>query len=376
VKVLVAPCSFKGSLSPTEAARAIDAGFREGFPGAATRCLPIADGGEGTLEVLGAAGLSRASARTLDALGRTVPAEIGFFPDGSAVVESAQACGLWRLAREERDPMRASSVGVGMLLDAALARGARRLLVGLGGSATVDGGLGMLEALGARALDGAGVPVPRGGAGLARLQHLDLAPVRARLRGVDLVALCDVLSPLLGPRGARMYMAQKGVSPAEEDALEAGLVRLAEVALRDYGLDLRDLAGAGAAGGLGAALALCGARLVSGGEAVLDALGVREAVAGSDLVLGGEGRVDEQTLAGKAIAALAGATRAVRRPLLVFCGSVGAGREALARAGITAVFPLVRGPVDEEEAIGRASELLRAAAREVGWLAAALGAAL
>jgi glycerate kinase len=372
MNVLVAPCSFKGSLSGREAARAILAGFKAGHPRACLRALSLADGGEGTLDALLEEGGERVAVEVSDPLGRQVRAEVGILPDGTAAIESAQAAGLLLLRPEERDPLCATSRGVGELLVAALARRPKRILVGLGGSATVDGGAGMLEALGARFLGAGGAPVAGAAKALASLERIDLGPASARLAGVEVMALCDVQSPLLGPRGARMYMRQKGASEEACAALEAGLRRFAEVASRAAGVEVADLPGGGAAGGMGAALALLGARLVSGSEHLLEHRHARAHVAASDLVLGGEGRVDEQTLAGKAMLAMAELARSEGKPFIVFAGSY-LPSEALFASGVTALFSIIPGPMSEAQAMAGASEHLRRAAEQVGRLVAASG---
>jgi glycerate kinase len=366
-RYLVAPAAFKGSLRAAEAARAIALGLAEADPAAEVDLLPLADGGEGTLEALLAArGGELCEATVRDPLGRPVAAHYALLSDGSAVVESAQACGLLRLRSDELDPRRASTHGVGDLVRAALRHSPRRLLVGLGGSATVDGGAGMLQALGARLLDAQGEDLASGGAALTRLCGIDLTGLDPLLKTVEIVVLCDVRSPLLGAHGARLYMGQKGADPGTEAELEAGLRRLADVARAALGLDLATLEGAGAAGGLGAGLALLGGRRVSGGQWILEELRADSRLAACDVALGGEGRIDEQSLEGKAMLGLARRARAAGKPLLLFCGSHGAELSRLYAEGVTAVFPIVRGATSEAEAMARAFELLRETAREVG----------
>ena len=284
MRAVAAPASLKGVLSATAAAGALAAGFRS--VGVAADEVPVADGGEGTAEVLERAlGGEWCSATVSDPLGRPVEARFLLLPDGAAVLESAEAIGLGRLAPDERDPLRASSRGLGELIQAAVDAGAGELLICLGGSATVDGGLGLREVLG-------GFPVP------------------AR-------ALCDVRNPLLGPRGAaRAFGPQKGASTEQVEELEAGLAadrRLAPV---------RDLPGAGAAGGLGAAFAALGAELVPGAELVLDLIGFRERARGAALVITGEGTVDRSTTEGKAPGEVLNVCRELELRCALFGGRV------------------------------------------------------
>lgn len=374
MKILIAPTSFKGSLTPVEAADAIASGIRAGFPNAELVTLPLADGGEGTLQVLtDTLNGERRQATVDDPLGRPVDAEFGLIDDGRiAVVESAQAIGLTRLPEVERDPFRASSHGVGQLIRAALDTDARTLWIGLGGSATVDGGLGMLQSLGARCLDSDGRPVSRGGRGLDELSSIDLAPLDERLAKIELIALCDVQSPLLGDRGARLYMAQKGASSEQAEVFESGLRRLANVAERVANCRIDTVSGSGAAGGLGAALALLDARLVSGSHFVMDALDAEAAVASADLVITGEGRLDVQTSAGKPVAALAARAQAHGCPILALCGSWSGSQSLVADLGLTACFSIVPEPMPNAQALRQADDHLHNTARGLGALIDAL----
>jgi len=370
MRVLIAPCSFKGSLTAREASRRIASGLRAASPKLETIECPLADGGEGTLEVLlEALGGERRSAKVEDPLGHEIHADYGLSGGGKrAILEAAQAIGLTLLRPEERDPLRASTYGLGQLVKAALDRGVRELWIGLGGSATVDGGAGMLQALGARLISTKGDEIPRGGGGLAELSVLDLSGLDPRLKGVQLTILCDVMSPLLGPRGARLYMPQKGAAPKACEKLELGLGRFAEAAYKATGIDVREIPGAGAAGGLGAAFALIGGKLVSGSEFIIKKLKVEEKLRACDLVIGGEGRVDEQTLEGKGLLALAGIAKHQKRPFIALCGSRSADLRALHQAGVTAIFTILPGPVALEEAISNAAKHLEQTAYQLGAL--------
>ena len=371
-KILIAPAAFKGSLRPQEAAEAIAQGLRRALPEAELVPCPLADGGDGTLEVLlSALGGDLHRARVEDPLGRPVEAEFGVL-DGVAVIEMARAAGLVLLSPGERDPLRASTYGVGQLVLAALDEGVREIWLGLGGGATVDGGAGFLQALGAQLLDADGRPIPKGGEGLGKLTRLDLSTVDPRVRRTRVVALCDVLGPLLGPRGARLYMPQKGATPEQCEALERNLAHFAEVALRDAGIDVREIPGAGAAGGLGAALALLGAELVSGSGFIAEKLGLREHIQKCDLIFGGEGQLDAQTLEGKGILKLAHLARAHQKPLVILCGSRSGDLSPLHREGVTAAFSIVPGPVSLEEALRQGEQNLRETAYQLGVLLKAL----
>jgi glycerate kinase len=374
MRALIAPSAFKGSLRPREASRAIAEGLQSSYPEIELIERPLADGGDGTLEVLlHAFEGSLQSARVEDPLGRPIEAEFGLLDDGRiAVIEMARAAGVALFKPEELDPLRASTYGVGRLVLAALDQGAREIWLGLGGSATVDGGAGFLEALGARLPDGRGRPIPRGGAGLAQLAAVDLATVDVRVKNTALIALSDVLSPLLGLGGARLYMPQKGATPAMCEELERNLAHFAEIALRDTGIDVREVPGAGAAGGLGAALALLGAQLVSGSEFIIEKLELEERIGECDLVIGGEGQVDVQTLEGKGTLALARLANRSHTPLVVLCGSRSGDLRALHEAGVTAVFSIVPGPIPLEDAVRTGFENMRETARQLGALLRAL----
>ncbi len=377
MRVLIAPAPFKGSLSSVAAAEAIARGVRAGCPDAELSTTPLADGGEGTLHVLlNARDATSERVTVTDPFGRAVGAQLGWLPGDIAVVEMAQAAGLTLMTEDERDPMRASSFGVGQLIKAALDEGAREIWIGLGGSATADGGLGMLQALGAKLRDGGGRPVSEGGQGLRELASVDLSTRDARLSRTTLKALCDVDSPLLGPQGARRYMPQKGATPEQGEALASGLARFADLAERELAGDVRDTRGAGAAGGLGAALALLGADLVSGSRFVMDALDIDHELTSCDLVITGEGQIDEQTLAGKTIGALAGRCRSFGRPLVALCGSHSGKLTDLHAQGIDAVFAIVPGPASRDAAMAEAERNLAQTGQNVGAFVRAMARAV
>ena len=299
MRVLVCPTAFKESLSTTEVADAIAVGVRRASPSAKIRTLPQSDGGSGLVEALAEAqGGREARIHTTDPLGREVDARVLWTAADEVVIESAEACGLHLLAPDERNPLRTATDGVGTLLERCAVDGARRAILGLGGSATVDGGTGMARALGWRLLDRAGRDLEPGGGALTELAMIERPPLRLPLA---VTALADVRSPLLGPDGAAgRFAPQKGASPQEVDRLERGLTRLADVAVRDLGLDVRELPGTGAAGGLGAGcLLFLDAELVPGAEYLLQASGFEAALADADLLITGEGAWDATSGLGK-----------------------------------------------------------------------------
>jgi glycerate kinase len=337
VRIVIAPDSFKGTLSADLAAAAIATGLARVLPAAELLLRPIADGGEGTVAAALRAGYSPRTVRVSGPDGHPVQATFAT-DDGTAVVELASAAGV---GLAEPAALTASTRGVGELLRAALDADVRRLVLGIGGSATTDGGAGMLQALGVRLLDSDGADVAPGGAGLARLDRIDATGVDPRLAGVELVVATDVMNPLTGPTGAAVVFGpQKGASPAEVASLDAALVRYAAVLRRDLGVDVADLPGAGGAGGTAAGALALGARLVSGAALVCDLVGLSEAMVDADLGMTGEGSLDEQTLSGKAPAEVAARARAAGVPCLALAGVVALSPDRLAAAGFTGAHAL------------------------------------
>ncbi len=337
MKVLVAPDSFKGSLSAVRAARAMARGVLQACPGADVDLCPLGDGGEGTTEALihGGGGEIR-RARVTGPLARPVDATWGWLPGQVAVVEMASAAGLPLVPEGQRNPLGTTTFGVGELVRQALDAGARIILMGLGGSATTDGGSGLAQALGVT-FEGGSTPMT--GADLRALRRVDLGMRDPRLEAVTVTALCDVDAPLLGPRGAaRVYSPQKGASPADVDELERGLARLAElVDPRAAALD-----GAGAAGGMGFGLCtLIGASLVSGTDFVFDRVGLRRRLGVCDLALTGEGRLDQQSLSGKVVGSMVREAQRAGVPVRAIIGSAGPGAERVMAAGLDGYQDLV-----------------------------------
>jgi glycerate kinase len=366
LKVVVAPNAFKGTLTASQAAAAIARGVREVFPDAQVVEVPVADGGDGTVEALVSA--NRGEYRTVDLegpLGDPVQARYGLIDAGrAAVVELATASGLTLIPPERRDPRQTSTYGFGQLLDAARREGVSRIIAGIGGSATNDAGAGMAQALGYRLLDAAGQELPRGGAALARLGRIDHSGFDAAWRAVSVEVACDVTNPLVGPNGASaVYGPQKGAGPAMVEELDAALGRLAAVIERDLGKRVANLPGAGAAGGTGAGLvAFLAATLEPGAPLVVAAAGFDEALTGADLVITGEGRADDQTAFGKAPGEVAKRASAAGVPVILLAGSKGPGWEVLNGLGVTSIVTLTEEGQDPQEAFRDPGGLLTRAA--------------
>lgn len=359
MRVLLAPDGFGGTLSPAEAARAMADGWSDAAPGDVLDLAPLSDGGPGLVEVVAAA-LPTARVRRLDVedpLAR--PTSARWLLDGTtAWIESAEACGLHLLAAAERDPARTTTYGVGQLVTAALDAGAEKIVVGLGGSATNDGGAGLLAALGVSRHDADGRRLDGGGAALRELDHL-VGALDPRLADVELVAATDVDSPLLGLRGASaVYGPQKGADREAVARLDAALERWADALEPFLDVRVRDEAGAGAAGGLGAALLALGARRASGLAMVQELVGLPERVAQADLVVTGEGVLDATSLTGKVVGGVAAAAAQAAVPCLVLAGEVRAGRRELAAAGLSETHSLVE-QVGRDRALGEAAAALR-----------------
>jgi glycerate kinase len=367
VQVLLAPDGFGGTLTPAQAAAAMAQGGRAAAPSDVLDVAPLSDGGPGLLEVLAAAlpDARRRAVPVADPLSR--PVEAGLLLDGpTAYVESAAACGLHLLADDERDPLRTTTYGVGQLLSAALDAGATRIVVGLGGSATNDGGAGMLQALGLAGVDAAGVPLPAGGGALREVARC-VGRVDERWAEVELVAATDVDSPLLGLYGASaIFGPQKGAGREQVALLDAALSRWADALERHTGTRVRDLPGAGAAGGLGAALLALGARRVSGLGLVAGLVGLADRVAQADLVVTGEGTFDGSSLAGKVVSGVAGLAAEHALPCLVLAGAVRVGRREAAAAGVEAAYSMTESVGAQAALAHPARELAALTARVAG----------
>jgi glycerate 2-kinase len=368
VRVVVAPDKFKGSLDAAGVAAALIAGWHDVAPGDACEAIPMADGGDGTVEAFLAGGAQPRTVRVRGPLG--APVEATYARDGDlAVIEMAAASGL-ALLGTGLDARHATTYGTGELLRDALAHGARRIVLGIGGSATTDGGAGALAALGARFLDARGAELDPAPAALADVASVDLSGLDPRVRTVDLAIACDVDNPLLGKQGAAaVYGPQKGASADDVRFLDGVLARLADALAGATGRDLRDLPGAGAAGGLGWALAsACGARLERGVSLVAEVRGLAGALQGAGLCLTGEGRIDEQTLRGKVVAGVAELARSAGVRVIAFGGSVDPDAERALRGRGVRCVPIVSGPATLETAMREAAPNLRAAAARIASL--------
>ncbi|NUR67636.1 MAG: glycerate kinase [Streptomyces sp.] len=366
--MLIAADKFKGSLTAVQVAERVTAGLRRVAPGVDVAALPVADGGDGTVDAAVAAGFERHEIKVAGPLGQEVTAAFALRGD-TAVVEMAEASGLQRLPKGVFAPLTSSTYGSGELLRAALDAGARTIVFGVGGSATTDGGAGMLTALGARFLDKDGEPVAPGGGGLAELASADLSGLDPRFADVELVLASDVDNPLTGPKGApAVYGPQKGASPDDVETLDAALAHYARVLEDTVGAKAAEYAaspGAGAAGGIGYGALLIGARFRAGIEVMLDVLGFAPALERAALVITGEGSLDEQTLHGKAPAGVAAAARAAGKEVVAVCGRLALPPEALGRAGIRRAYPLTEIEPDVAKCIADAGPILERVAEQI-----------
>ncbi len=369
MKIVAAPNAFKGCLTASEAALAMARGIAGVLPDAEVVRVPVADGGDGLVDV--AVDALAGQPRVVTVAGpRNDPIDATFCHVPAmafAAIEMALASGLALLPEDRRDPLVTTTLGTGQLIAAALDLGVSRIGVGIGGSATNDGGIGMAVALGIRFLDDQDRPVEPVGEALGRIVRIDMSGLDPRVSGVHFEAVCDVDNPLCGPDGAaHVYGPQKGATPEQVEALDAGLDNLAAVIKSDLGIDVRDLPGAGAAGGLGAGLcAFLGADLRRGVDLVLDIVGLDAKLEGADLALTGEGQIDFQTAFGKAPAGVGTMAKVRGVPCIAIAGGVGEGLEQLHHIGIDAVFSLCPGPVTLEEAMDNAGDYLARASEQV-----------
>lgn len=363
--IILAPDSYKGSVSALGVAEAMERGVAKVFPQAEILKIPIADGGEGTVDALVVAtGGLKIAKEVQGPLGTSVQAFWGMLGDGqTAVIEMAAASGLPLLSKEQRDPRITSTFGTGQLIKAALDHGAKKIIIGIGGSATNDGGTGMAKALGAKFVDCDGKELLEGGAALARLAAIDLTDFDKRVEATEILVACDVDNPLCGCRGASaVYGPQKGATPAMVQELDAALGQFATIAAVTTGKDVAHHAGAGAAGGLGAGLLFfTGAQLRPGVEIVLETTGFTELVAKAKFVITGEGRTDFQTAFGKAPVGVAKAAKRYGVPVFCLSGGLGDGANDVLDHGIDSVMSITPRPMDLEECIEHGEELIEAA---------------
>ncbi|MBJ2283385.1 glycerate kinase [Pseudomonas sp. MF6755] len=370
MKIIIAPDSFKDSLSAAGVAQAIAAGLAQVWPDAHLVQCPMADGGEGTVDAVLAACNGELRRQTVRGpLGGTVEARWGWLADShTAIIEMAEASGLQLVAPGQRDACSSTTYGTGELIRAALDSGAQRIILAIGGSATNDGGAGAMQALGVQLLDGESQPLPPGGLALARLSRISLETLDPRLAQVRFEIAADVNNPLCGPHGASaIFGPQKGASPEQVAQLDAALGHFADHCAQVLPNDVRDQPGSGAAGGLGfAAKAFLGAQFRPGVEVVAELVGLDEAVRGADLVITGEGRFDAQTLRGKTPFGVARIAQRHGVPVIVIAGTLGDGYEQMYAHGVDAAFALPSGPMSLEQACREAPRLLRERAADIG----------
>ena len=366
MKVIIAPQSFKAGVPALEAAKAIQRGVLAAAPDAETVLVPVADGGDGTLDALvGSTGGQIFRTIVTGPLGKPLEATWGVMGDGrTAVVEMARASGLALVPPQRRDPRITTTRGTGEIIKEALDRGYNRIIVGLGGSATNDGGAGMAGALGVKLFDGDGRLIAAGGAALAQLERIDASKLNPKLADVDIVGATDVTNPLCGPTGASaVYGPQKGASLQVVSELDAALGNFARVVRRDLGQDVAEKPGAGAAGGLGAGLIVfAGAQLRSGIDMVCEVLGFDGHLEGADLVITGEGRADRSTIFDKAPVGVARRAQARGVPTIILAGSLGPGYEELYQHGLAGVVCIADRPMGFQHSLKRTEELLEGAA--------------
>lgn len=362
MRIIIAPDKFKGSMSALEAANHIASGVKAIFPNAQINIFPLSDGGEGLIESL--VGSLRGSFKTAivtGPLGSPVKACWGIIDDGkTAVIEMAAASGLALVSEKLRDPAVTTTYGTGELIRTALDQGCSKLIIGIGGSATNDGGAGMAQALGADLFDQSGRPLGYGGAELLRLDRIEVSGLDSRLQKVKILVACDVDNPLIGPEGAAyVYGPQKGASPEIAWQLDKALDNYARVIKRDLGVDVAFVAGAGAAGGLGAGLiTFLQAELCSGIELVLDALEIDQSLQDCQMLITGEGKLDTQSAHGKAPVGVARRARKYKVPVIALTGKIEGDLNVFHREGVSACFAIADGPLSPEESISRGPQLL------------------
>lgn len=367
MKILISPDSFKGSLTALQAAQAMESGVLsakrdlEISENIDIIIIPMADGGEGTVEaVISAVGGKLVSTKAVDPLGREIDSFFGILPDNTAIIEMAAASGLNLLEAEERNPMITTTYGTGQLIKVALDMGCKNIIIGIGGSATNDGGVGMAQALGIKFLDKEGKQIGFGGGELYKIDKIDTSNLDSKIKDVNFVVASDVKNPLCGPEGASaIYGPQKGATPEMIEILDKNLEHLAKIIKKDLGKDVKDLPGAGAAGGLGAALlAFLNAQLRPGIEIVMELSNFKEKVENSDIIFTGEGSTDYQTKFGKVPFGVAQIAREYNKPVVCVSGSLLKGYEQLYEYGITAMFSIIDKPMELKEAMERGNELL------------------
>lgn len=370
LNIVIIPDAFKGSLSSTEVCEAIEQGFSHALPKAQIQCIPMADGGEGTLECLQAQQLIQCESTTVsNPIRESIEAKIGFFDDKTAIVEMAQASGLTLLPNEKRDPFQTSSFGTGELIRYALEKGSQRIIVGLGGSATCDAGIGALSALGIRFIDRMGEEVPLCAKGLASIASIDTAQRDPRLERTELLIAHDVNNCLVGLEGAIVYAAQKGATPKQVESLHKYYEQYSDCLTDLTGSALGQLPGTGAGGGLAASLkALTNATLQPGADWLIKTLKLRDKIASADLIITGEGEINSQTIQGKVPCAIAQLAKEYNIPVIGIAARLGKGYYETFEQGIDAVFSIANGPISEQASMIYAKPLLSALSNNIARL--------
>ena len=376
MKIIVAPDSFKGSVTALEAAESIELGLRRVFPDAIIDKIPMADGGEGTVQSLvDATGGQLRTERVLDPLGNEIEAEYGLLSDGAssyncAVIEMAAASGLTLVPTDKRNPLHTTTYGTGQLIRSALETGCRKLIIGIGGSATNDAGAGMAEALGVKFLKADGNPIEHGCGGLTELTSIDIKDIHSAISDTDIVVACDVNNPLTGLDGASyVYGPQKGATPEMVKTLDDNLSHFDEILIHTLGQSYDSIPGAGAAGGLGAGLmAFLNAKLRLGVDIMIDAVNLRERMKGASLVITGEGQIDYQTAFGKTPIGVAKVAKETNIPVIAIAGGIGEGAEAVYAEGIDSMLGIVQAPMSLENAVEDAVQLIADTAEQAARL--------
>ncbi len=379
MKIIVAPDSFKGSVTALEAAKSIEQGLQRVFSDASIDKIPMADGGEGTVQSLvDATGGQFRTERVLDPLGNEIEAQYGLLSDGAssyncAVIEMASASGLTLVPTENRNPLITTTYGTGQLISSALEAGCRKLIIGIGGSGTNDAGAGMAEALGVRFLKADGNPInmrERGGGGLKEIASIDMEGIHSAISETETVVACDVNNPLTGPDGAsHVYGPQKGATPEMVRILDDNLSHFDDILTQTFGQSYDSIPGAGAAGGLGAGLmAFLNARLRLGVDIMIDAVNLRERMKGASLVITGEGQIDFQTAFGKTPVGVAKVAKEADIPVIAIAGGIGEGAEAVYAKGIDSMLGIVHAPMSLEDAVEDALQLIADTAEQAARL--------
>lgn len=361
MRIIVASDSYKGSSSTMQVADAVEKGIKKVFSQAEVVKIPVADGGEGTVDALvtGTGGVYK-EVEVVGPLGERLKASYGVLNNKVAVIEMAAASGLPLVPQNKRNPLVTTTYGTGQLIKAALDEGCKKIFIGIGGSATNDAGLGMAQALGVKFTDKDGNSLGYGGGELARLAHIDISNLDARLKDSEIIVACDVSNPLCGEKGASaVYGPQKGATPEMVKQLDENLGHFADIVQHQLGQDVAGIPGTGAAGGLGAGLIVfCGASLRSGIETVLDLIGIDQYLQGADLVITGEGRIDGQSIYGKVPVGISKRAGKYNVPVLAIVGGMGEGASAVYEYGIGSIMSIVNGPMALEIAMKKSEELL------------------